>query len=139
MELLDVFVIKMPERSIADLIEQVENLDFPTNIHIIEATTPETLNCQGSQTRCRELHGKLTCVEFCVALSHIRARQFAYKIGAKVSLFLEDDAALDYTRSIIAISAFDLLPKTRPFGLHLFPEQFGIIFFNRRKTKKKIL
>lgn len=102
-----------------------ELLSNRLNFDIIEALTPANLEKQDRD------FSELSDVEIATALSHHKARLFALDKNCDWNLFLEDDAILRKGFSEKLFSFLDKLEENidfeLPVGVHLFPEQFGIL------------
>jgi hypothetical protein len=112
------------------VIEQkpIQDLRKYAELEIIDASTPNSLS-DGIYKPAR----KVKPIEMAIAVSHHRARLRAEVLGKEWTIILEEDAII----SLNFIQLFELIEELTkrydektPLGIHLFPEQFGILIKN---------
>jgi hypothetical protein len=126
MESLVVLVIArnksaMDQQSIKWLRKSIE-------LEIINASTPNSLRKSAYRPARR-----VKPIEMAISVSHHRARLRAEVIGKQWTLILEEDAIINFK----VLQLFELIEnlaknhdRKMPLGIHLFPEQFGILTKN---------
>ena len=136
---LGIFILTVPgTRDVMSLINTVQKFLNTVPI-VVEAITPAALPCGGKHLGGSGRHRNgLSCVEVATSLSHQRARNLASARKCNWSLFLEDDSIVQSSISflpdlILEIESFG--SGEQPVGIHLFPEQFGIL----RKHTRSLL
>jgi hypothetical protein len=70
-------------------------------------------------------------VEIAIAMSHHKARVSALEKGYTWNLFLEEDAIVQFDQrqiiELLGLVEADCNTNSKAIGIHLFPEQFGIL------------
>jgi GR25 family glycosyltransferase involved in LPS biosynthesis len=134
---IGVFVISMngsnSNSTLQNLIDHQLNLD---DITFIQAVTPNDICNFGEVHKHKGWPRELTCVEVAISHSHVRARETASSHNVDIAIILEEDAQLgvDFLQTL-KNSLIPKLAAKKPIGIHLFPEQFGIL----RKQKSEEL
>jgi len=99
-------------------------------LEILDASTPNRLRKSAYKPA-----RKVKPIEMAIAVSHHRARLRAEVLGKEWTIILEEDAIIkfDITQlfELIEELAKNYDRKT-PLGIHLFPEQFGILTKNSK-------
>lgn len=111
----------MDQKSIKWLRKSIE-------LEIIDASTPNSLR-KSSYRPAR----RVKPIEMAISVSHHRARLRAEAVGKEWTLILEEDAIVNFK----VLQLFELIEnlaknhdRKTPLGIHLFPEQFGILTKN---------
>lgn len=138
---IEVFIISMDpfniDSKIQDLIDHQFNLN---DITFIQAVTPNDICNFGEVHKHKGWPRELTCIEVAISYSHIRARETALSHNVDIAIILEEDAQLGV--EFLQILKNSLIPKlvsSEPIGIHLFPEQFGILRKQKSEELYKIL
>jgi hypothetical protein len=140
--------VKAPGKSLGVLIiarknSQSAHMLFKTledhfNVEIVNATTPSDLNDSNFYPA-----KNVETLEMAISISHHRARTRALTLGYEWTLILEEDAIVnfDYFQIRLLISSIEqkFSRKNIPIGIHLFPEQFGILRHKRGARFLRIL
>lgn len=128
---LGIFVLSVPgTRDTSNLINSIQSLLHITPA-VVDSVTPASLPCKGVHPQDPRRHENgLSCIEIATSISHHRARNLAFSLGHRWALFIEDDgipqlAIADLPNLISAVERVATCDK--PTGIHLFPEQFGIL------------
>lgn len=138
---LSIFIISLPHSSKGQYLESQLRRIYGLKPFRLEGVTPNDLPC--ASTQMDHFHqGKirlLSCVEVATALSHQRAREFAYRNGSDWNLILEDDSELITEKSYLLSEIIkDLSPDISNF-VHLFPEQNGLLAKSSKANLLKIV
>jgi hypothetical protein len=121
-----------------------ELIELPNvEIRLVKALTPASLGCLAKEPE--HLHGfypqAISCVEFAISRSHESARALALSENCEWAIFLEEDfisgEEIQNLNSYLGI--LDKLITDTPIGVHLFPEQFGILASCRRFPFLRVL
>jgi hypothetical protein len=111
----------MDQKSIKWLSKSIE-------LEIIDASTPNSLR----KSIYRPAR-KVKPIEMAISVSHHRARLRAEALGKEWTIILEEDAIIRFN----VVQLFELIEnlvknydRKTPLGIHLFPEQFGILTKN---------
>ena len=128
---LSVVFISVPgQRDCKSLIASVSAI-LPVVVQRLDASLPSgALNLSNSKGFA------ISGIESAISESHHRAREISFKLGCDWALILEDDAVatleLQNLPELLHVlgSCFDL---ETPIGIHLAPEQFGIMI--RKKSE----
>ena len=119
-------IISVPgQRDCSSLVTSISSVS-PLGVYLLKASLPNN--------KLNPSDVGITEIESAISRSHHRAREQAFKMGADWALILEDDA--------IATSELHKLPhfleqissifnSKVPLGIHLAPEQFGVMIGNR--------
>ena len=103
---------------------------------ILEAKTPEFLN------KAKPKKKSLSNIEMSISYSHHLARERGLNLKKDWILILEEDAIIEFKKqellSFLQIIENTFASKILPIGIHLFPEQFGILVGNRRNNFLRI-
>jgi hypothetical protein len=111
----------MDQKSIKWLRKSIE-------LEIIDASTPDSLRKSIYRPARR-----VKPIEMAISVSHHRARLRAEVIGREWTIILEEDAIINFN-VVQLLKLIENLAKNhdrkKPLGIHLFPEQFGILTKN---------
>jgi GR25 family glycosyltransferase involved in LPS biosynthesis len=103
---------------------------------ILEAMTPEFLK------KAKPKKKSLSKIEISISYSHHLARERGLILKKDWILILEEDAIIEFKKeellSFIQIVEKNFTSKKIPIGIHLFPEQFGILVGNRKNNLLRI-
>ena len=104
----------------------MSTLDEMFYTEILSAITPSNLTASDL------VNGDgLTEVEIAISLSHHMARHRAMILNSDWCLIVEEDAIIKFTKEemllLIQNISLKFRPRDIPLGIHLFPEQFGIL------------
>lgn len=112
-------------------------LDEMFYTEILSAITPSDLIRSNFMN-----YNDLTEVEVAISLSHHIARKRAKKLNSDWCIILEEDAIINFTKEEIIFLIQEISSKNTsihiPLGIHLFPEQFGILVTNKRENFAKV-
>jgi hypothetical protein len=129
-----VLLIKMPNRTVLPSVETFCKLnDLP--LHIYSAFTPKDIGCSDRPHHHSSFGRTLTCVEIAIAHSHAGARRAAFELDLDIVIILEDDADVLLGKSELIIKWLEwaLSQPQKRIGIHLYPEQFGVLIKKSRQ------
>jgi len=121
---LSVLIIARPNRRSAIEAKKVLSPEF--NVQIIEATTPANLSGLNIYPA-----RNVEPIEVAISVSHHRARLEALKSENEWAIILEEDAIVKFNllkfETLIKSVIKTLDAENSLIGIHLFPEQYGIL------------
>jgi len=133
---LSAIIISKSDSDISSGLKSVLDEMFYTEI--LPAITPPDLNASDLVSG----HG-LTEIEIAIALSHCMARGRAATLNSDWCLIVEEDAIINFTREEILCLIQNINSEYRteeiPLGIHLFPEQFGILFRKKNNNFANVI
>ena len=119
-----VLIIARPNSQSAREAMNILCKDFEAEI--VEATTPTDLsgvNFRGAKN--------VEILEMAISISHHRARSKALRLANDWALILEEDAIINFNREHLELLIQSISNSIKDdkalVGIHLFPEQFGIL------------
>jgi hypothetical protein len=118
--------------------KEFESLKKQFPVTVVQATLPEQVSEDSFYSACG-----VEPLEMVISISHHRARSTALKRNQEWTLILEEDAIINFDRHriemlICAIGRdFDL--GTTKIGIHLFPEQFGVLTGSKNAKYLRVL
>lgn len=143
-ETLRAYVIALPDSLTAPTLISNLRLNFNIEAEIISAVTPTSFGCKDLGKD--HIHGagrnRISCVENAISESHKLARMIALENGFQWSLILEEDALPQNGLSELT-NALQVLDESEigsdSLGLHLFPEQFGVLVRSKIQEVYRVL
>jgi GR25 family glycosyltransferase involved in LPS biosynthesis len=138
---IEVFIISMNPSNNDSTLQKLMDHQFQfKDITFIQAVTPKDVCNFGKVHKHKGWPRELTCIEVAISYSHIRARETALRHNVDIAIILEEDAQLGLAFSqTLKNSLIPKLVAREPIGIHLFPEQFGILRKQNTEELYKII
>ena len=141
---LKAFIIALPGSQNALNLMSSLKFRFHIDSEIVTAITPSNNGCGMLVTAHTHGFGSdvLSCIEFAISESHKAAREVALASGCEWSLILEEDALLqDNLNEIpnILDSLGESATNNIACGLHLFPEQYGVLIRSKVSNVYRVM